>query len=203
MIYRNIGPLDPCNLESSWANLLTGLTKNSQSNLDAFWGTGLLSQNWDIPNIHGGKQMCHKPKITLRLGHLFALSQHKRHKMKIHLQVGCAIDSDICCLYTQCTLTPSASYFICSTYAVSPQKSDMTKLCVYFVYGFSPMSLWKKSILPYWVTDGFENSVVALASPCVQCSYSWGKHNKSACEFLQAESSWAAYTCQCQRGDTM
>ena len=25
-----------------------------------------------------------------------------------------------------------------------PQKSDMTKLCVYFVYGFSPMSSWKK-----------------------------------------------------------
>ena len=198
MIYRNIGP---CNLESSWANLLTGLTKNSQSNLDAFWGTGLLSQNWDIPNIHGGKQMCHKPKITLRLGHLFALSQHKRHKMKIHLQVGCAIDSDICCL--QCTwlsLTPSVSYFICSTYAVSPQKVTWQS-CVYILYMDLVQWVHEKKYAAI-LSDGWLRKLRCPGFPCV-CSYSWGKHNKSACEFLQAESSWAAYTCQCQRGDTM
>ena len=133
MIYRNIGPLDPCNLESSWANLLTGLTKNSQSNLDAFGGTGLLSQNWDIPNIHGGKQMCHKPKITLRLGHLFALSQHKRHKMKIHLQVGCAIDSDICCLAHD-SVSPPLRAILFAERTLFPPKKVTWQSCVYILY---------------------------------------------------------------------
>ena len=200
MIYRNIGPLDPCNLESSWANLLTGLTKNSQSNLDAFGGTGLLSQNWDIPNIHGGKQMCHKPKITLRLGHLFALSQHKRHKMKIHLQVGCAIDSDICCLAHD-SVSPPLRAILFAERTLFPPKKVTWQSCVYILCMDLVQWVHEKKYAAI-LSDGWLRKLRCPGFPCV-CSYSWGKHNKSACEFLQAESSWAAYTCQCQRGDTM